>query len=416
MRHRLLALGLVVMLATLAGCSSSGSTASAAPGSVNLRVTVWTGNAGHLALLNSIADAYKKTDPRVGTITFDTLPFDQYSTILTTQLAGGNPPDLIGQGVLADLQPYLSTVQGYGLDDLTSSAMSLWTRGNSIYGYPFSTSPYAVFYNADLFTSAGLQTPDQQLAAGHWNWTTLAADAKAIAAANAGKYGYIIQDFDYSYWPALAELWRGFGADPWNADGTQCTMTAQPMVDALTFYRNMVYQDKSVPGPGVVADFFSGQVGLTSVQISSAQLLKTASFKWGIVPLPAGPAGDSQVIGQAALAVFSAGKHKDVAEGFLAFMTNAANTKQLAEYFPPPRKSLLTSSVLAAANPLLSAQQLQSAVINSIESGKVQPSHQNFAQINDAVQAALAPAWDPTANLQSVLQATCQALQPLLSH
>jgi multiple sugar transport system substrate-binding protein len=430
---RVLIIGVALVL--LAGCTSSATTpaggssssALAPKGPVNLRMTIWTANSGHLALLNSIADAYKKTDPRVGKITFDTLPYDQYSTVLTTQLAGGNPPDLgwiferdapefISRGVLADVGPYLRSVPGYDLNDLLPSAMKLWTNGNSIYGYPFSTSPYAIFYNANLFASSGIQTPDQLLSAGQWTWTNLAKAAKTIAEKNPGKFGYTIQNFDYTNWVNLSEIWRGFGADPWDAAGTQCTMANKPMVDALTFYHSMVYNDKSVPGPGQMADFFSGQVGMTSTQISSAQLLKTATFKWGVVPLPSGPAGNAQVIGQAGLAVFASGKHKDVAEDFLAFMTNQANAKKLAEYFPPPRKSLLTATTLAQANPLLSAQQLQTVVIDSIDNGRVEPAHQNFAQINDAVQAALAPLWSPNANVANVVQATCTALQPLLAH
>ena len=41
------------------------------------------------------------------------------------------------------------------------------------------------------------------------------------------------------------------------------------------------------------------------------------------------------------------------AADFLAFFTNEANSARLAQFFPPPRKSQLTSEILAKANPLL---------------------------------------------------------------
>ena len=178
MRRALLVTAIVVLVAGCTGStasnapsSSSGPSVSAPAGSVNLRVTVWSANPGHLALLNSIADAYKAVDPEIGTITFDTLPGDQYATVLTTQLAGGNPPDLgwletgsgpefISQGVAQDVGPSLRSDANYNLSDYIPSTMAAWSRATAIYGVPFSTSPYAMFYNASLFESAGLQTPN----------------------------------------------------------------------------------------------------------------------------------------------------------------------------------------------------------------------------------------------------------------
>ena len=75
----------------LSGCSAS-EPESTEP--VSLRMTVWTSNEDQLALFDSIADAYIADHPEVADITFDPLDFDSYTTTLTTQLAGGNPPDM----------------------------------------------------------------------------------------------------------------------------------------------------------------------------------------------------------------------------------------------------------------------------------------------------------------------------------
>src|SRR5688500_17300108 len=96
-------LGSIAVLATtvamvVTGCGASPAPApeptTAAPNSIDLRMTVWTSNEAQLALFNSIADAYKADHEEIKSITFDSLPFADYNTTLTTQIAGGNSPDL----------------------------------------------------------------------------------------------------------------------------------------------------------------------------------------------------------------------------------------------------------------------------------------------------------------------------------
>ena len=44
------------------------------------------------------------------------------------------------------------------------------------------------------------------------------------------------------------------------------------------------------------------------------------------------------------------GKNADAAKEFLAYFSNAENSAKLAQFFPPPRKSQLTTATLAKAN------------------------------------------------------------------
>lgn len=408
---------------TLAPTPSATEPVSGEP--VDLRVAVWTGNEAHLALFNEIAATYKAADPRVNSITFETLPFEQYTTVLTTRLAGGNPPDLgwifetnapefVDAGVLTDIGPTLRSDPEYKFSDVLDSALALWVKGDAVYAYPFSTSPFAVFYNADMFAAAGLDNPDKLVASGQWSWEELARAASAIAAKDPGKFGLVVRDFDYKGWDYLASVWRGFGADPWSEDGKTCTFAEAPMIEAMTFFHRMVFQDKSHPAPGQSADFFAGETGMTITQISKAGLLKDVTWTWGVVPLPAGPAGNAQVIGQAGWAVFSAGNNPDVSADFLTFLTNEENATRLSQFFPPPRQSLLTAEILGAGSPLFSEAQLQAVVIDGIAEGRVKPSHPNFARIRDVARAQLDALWRPDADVDAVLADVCGAITPLL--
>lgn len=389
----------------------------------DIRMAIWSANEAHLALFNEIAAAYTAANPGVN-VTFDSLPFDGYTTTLTTQIAGGNAPDLawilettagdfVSSGALTPLKSTFEGAADYNLADVTESALALWSADGEIYAYPFSTSPFGMFVNNDVITAAGQKTPAELIAAGEWTWD--AANTINTAVAASGKQGLIVRDFDYKVWDNLATVWDAWGASPWSADGATCTFTAEPMVDAMTFIHKAIFTDKSIPGPGITADFFAGDAAMTITQISRASLLpKENPFAWDLVPLPSGPAGDYAVIGQAGIGVFASGKNPAVAADFLAFFTNPENAQKLARFFPPPRASLLTAEVLGAANPLLSPEQIEAVVIKGISTGKVKPGHAGFAEIQQTARAALDALWVPDADVPAVLQSVCDRIQPML--
>lgn len=407
----------------VAGCSG-GATPEETPTDVELRMTIWTSNEDHLALFDSIADAYMEDHPEVTSITFDPLPFEDYTSTVTTQIAGGNAPDLawvlenaapdfVASGALAPLNDVLENTEGYEFDDIAPSATTLWQSDGELVAYPFSTSPFVVFANDDLLAQAGQPTSAELLAGGSWDWDTVNEVGAAVNAAT-GKAGFVIRDFDYLTWDNLFTVWNGWGAAPWSEDGSECTFASDEMVDAFEFLHGAAFDSHSMPGPGTTADFFAGEAAFTVTQISRANLLTEGGFAWNLLPLPEGPIGEYAATGQAGVGVLSQGANTKVASEFLAYFTNPENSKQLAQYFPPPRKSLLNAETLAAANPLLSEEQIDSVVVPGIENGLVRPSHTDSAEIGQQVRASLDNLWVADADIPAVLEATCTAIDPLL--
>lgn len=410
MKKRFIAAAIAASL-SLTACGGGGE---AADGPVELRMTVWSGNEAHLKLFNEIAADYQKSHPDVSKITFDPIPFENYTTTLTTQLAGGNAPDLawilensapdfVSSGALAPLDDKIEDKAG-----LNPAAMKLWQTDGKIYAYPFSNSPFGVFVNTDLLKQAGAEKP----AAG-WTWDA-AIKAAAAVQQKTGKAGLVVRDFDYKGWDNLSTVWTGWGARAWTEDGKTCGFDQPPMVDAMTFLHDAIFAKKALPGPGTTADFFAGDAAMTITQISRASLLED-KFGWDLVPLPSGPAGKYAVIGQGGLGVLKKGKHPEAAADFLAFFTNPANSAKLAAFFPPPRQSLLTAETLGKSNPKLKPAQLQSVVVDGISTGVVKPSHTGQAEINQAVRSALDPLWKPDADVKTVLTGVCTAINPLLA-
>ncbi|NLP85322.1 sugar ABC transporter substrate-binding protein [Microbacterium sp. CFH 90308] len=416
--------GVVALTASVglaaAGCAASPpapAETTAAPGSVDLRMTVWTSNEDHLALFDSIAESYAADHPEIGSITFESLPFGDYNTTLTTQIAGGNSPDLawmgdlsadlIAAGALVPLTDALQATEGWDYDDLLGSVTAEYSVDDELYAYPFSNSPFALYVNTDLLAQAGQTLPADP------TWDDISAIGSAVNAAT-GKGGFVIRDFDFSSWNTLATVWTGWGASAWSPDGETCTFDSPEMTDAFQFLHDAVFVDKSMPGPGTTADFFAGDSAFTIAQVSRASLLD-GSFAYDVVPLPAGPEGEYSVMGQAGVGVLSSSAHTHEATDFLAYLTNPENAALLAQFFPPPRESLLTGEKLAENNAKLTAEQLQSVVVDQIAEAVTLPNHANPAEIAQKAKTALDAMWVPDADVAAVLGTVCDAIQPVLA-
>ncbi|GAA3209503.1 ABC transporter substrate-binding protein [Nonomuraea helvata] len=398
------ALALTVAVTACGG----GGEATTQAGPVTLRMTVWTASEAHLKLLNDIAAGFTKAK-----VKFESLPVDTYTTTLTTQIAGGNAPDLawilersapdfVGSGALA---PVGGKLENRG--ELIPSATRLWEKDGELYAYPFSTSPLGVFVNTDLLKQAGQKPPGK-------GWTWDEAMAAAAAVAKKGKAGLAIPDFEYKEWGVLAGIWGGWGAKAWSDDGATCGFNSPEMVGAMTFIHKSIFVDKAVPGPGTTVDFFAGDAAMAISQVSRAGLLKDAKFGWELLPLPAGPKGEYAVIGQAGVGVLKKSPNAELATEFLAYFTNAANSAKLAQFFPPARSSQLNAETLAKSNPLLKPEQLQSVVIDGINKGTVKPVHKGQEELSQTVRAALDPLWRPDADVKAVLDDVCAKIQPML--
>ena len=408
----------------LAATSATALTLAAAAGAQDLRVTVWTGNAAHLEMLNGFAESFTATRPGV-TVTFETIPAADYTQRLTFQLAGGNAPDLgwimedaapafIDADVLVDVGPALRANAEYDFDDLSEPALGLWVDGDAVFGVPFSTSPFMTFYNLDLFEAAGLEDPLTLAERGEWTMDKMRETALALRTANPETWGLEFKDgqgYDSRFMHTMVPAIRAFGGFAWQ-DNT-CGFASPEAVAAMSFLHDMIYQDRSVPPPGDIGDFFSGNAGMTVNQISRASVLSQAGFEWGIAPLPTGPAGPAPVIGQAGIGVFASGANRELATEFLAHWTNKENVATMARFFPPARQSVLDGEGFVNGNPLIPAEQMRH-VAAAIADGQVLPSHPRNPQILAAMAPRVDTMWRADADVGAALNAICDAIAPQL--
>ena len=390
----------------------------------DLRMTVWTGSEAHLKMLNGIAESFKAKHPDVS-VKFETVPVNDYTQKLTFQVAGGNPPDIAwmmedaapafeNAKLLMDLGPTLKATDGYDFADFSQPAMELWQEGNTVYGIPFSTSPFLIYYNKDMFDKAGLEDPQAMFAKGEWNMNKFQDVSKKLAEANPGKWGFEFKDgegYASRMTHALLPPIRAYGGDIWS--NKECGFDKPEAVKAVKQLHDMVFKDKSIVPPGEQGDYFSGNSAMTVNQISRASKMAEAGFKWGIAPLPAGPGGESPVIGQAGLVVFAQGKNTEIAAEFVAHMSSKENVAIMAQFFPPARKSVLEADAFINGNKLV-APEMMKYVADAITKGRVHPAHEKAPQILAAMAPRVDALWKADADVDAAIKGICTAIQPLL--
>ena len=387
---------------------------------VSLRFSTWAGGDA-LALLQQLAQEYTTQNPNVK-VSVEVTPFADYPRKVAVQLASGDGPDvgwLAEQSVptfqasksLRDLSS-LTSDAAFRIADFPISALSLWKQGSGVYGVPFSNSPQVLFYNKDLFAKTGLSTPLQQYAKGSWDYAAFRASAKTIKD-KSDAYGARIMRLDTKAWNSgtLGVLWS-HGGNVFNTN-LKCAMNTPASVKAFQLMYDMTFKDLSVPRPGDQTTFQSGRLGMYIDNVSFSAQLKDVPFKWGIAPMPKGPAGRVTQLGQAGYVVFAKSAHPNEAQAFLKFLASPAIMARTAKFFPPPRRSVLSSKPYLTSNPAIPAAELKTSLVNQLPYAKVFRTGENFLRVNDVIASGIERLYQPGANVSGVLDDICQQVNGL---
>jgi multiple sugar transport system substrate-binding protein len=392
---------------------------------VSLRMTIWSANPAHVELFEQLGAEFAAASPTVSSVTIESFNLAELDTLFTTQIAAGDPPDVSWlpveaslqyrqAGALTDLKPTIDATPDFDFADFIPALLERWVDGDAVYGIPFSTGPLVMYYNKDLYAQAGVKDPGQLIADGNWTWEAFRETSKQLHEA-LGTPSYVLNDFDFKNWTRLLPYMVAYGASPWNADATSCTMDSPEMIEAMQVFHGMTFEDGSMPVPGQQVDFWGGQVGATSAFLGSSANLVDAPYEWGLVPTPAGPAGSTVATGQASIVALAAGKHPVESAEFVAFLASKDAMAKYSAYFPPIRESLLTPEVLVGASKVLTPE-LVTPIIDGVKSnGQVFP----VAADNSGVATALNSALDeflyqPGVDVAQALGSVCAEIAPLL--
>jgi multiple sugar transport system substrate-binding protein len=292
------------------------------------KVSGWTG----------LVSAFKAVHPDVE-IEVQVTPFDQYLQKLTSQIAGGDSPDIAGventpfpqfvkRNILEDLTPYLAKTTDFNLNKFFPALIDRYTVGGKVYGIPYDAQPRAMmFYNPALLEKAGVKAPTDQ-----WTWDDLKAAALKMTSSEGGQpqYGLCMASSVGESWTSF--LYGGGGALVDDVKMPTKSLIDQPQaVDATNFYLGLMYKDKSMPtvqsleamgdpGQGCKTLFLNGRaammIGGMWLAVETPQEFKDLGVKVALEPVR-DVASRVYATGGTAYAILGASKNKDLAWEFI---------------------------------------------------------------------------------------------------
>lgn len=168
-------LALTMGMTMLAGCGGSGSSVSqpaetppSADEPVTIKWALW--DMTETPYYQPLVDAFEAKNPNVKVEMVDVFGSD-YSTVLTTQLAGG--ADDLDVITIKDIPSYANLINLGMLEPLNdwntnnvdsySGAIEQITINDKYYGVPFRSDFWLLFYNKDLFDAANVPYPTNDM-------------------------------------------------------------------------------------------------------------------------------------------------------------------------------------------------------------------------------------------------------------
>src|SRR5262245_33615702 len=153
------------------GQSAAGSQPAAAPASFAAASLRWYCCLGtgedpvQIPVEEEVAAGFGEKHPG-SSLKFEVVTYDQARNTLSTQIASGNGPDIVGpvgvgglaafDGQWLDLSDQIAAT-GYDTSQYDPAAVEFYNTDDGQIGLPFATYPSMLWYKADMFEEAGLE-------------------------------------------------------------------------------------------------------------------------------------------------------------------------------------------------------------------------------------------------------------------
>jgi multiple sugar transport system substrate-binding protein len=350
---------------------------------VEITFASWVGQQPEM---KQLAKKFHQEHPNI-TVKFQNVPAEQASQKLTTQIAGGEPPDVAyldssnvndfaSRQALVNLDDYIARSKIVKADDYVQAFKVSAVYENHMFGLPIDGESTGLFYRTDLFQAAGIDKPPT-------TWEEFQADAQALTNPAKKQYGYIVfaPESAYYWYPWL---WQN-GGQLLSKDGKEILFNSAKAKQAADFYVGLT---KYSPKDFLNSNSYDGRVAFASGKV--AMYMAGAWFagtldgeypklkgKWAAAPLPKGTNGCATTIAGDTLVLLDGAKNHDAAWKWIEFLSAPENMEQWTFGSKngttlPPRTSLLNSPQLTEKKPILKgfADQMKCGVANVIANPK----------------------------------------------
>jgi multiple sugar transport system substrate-binding protein len=323
----------------------------------------WVGNQPNM---KKLARQFEEEHPNI-TIKFENVPAEQASQVLTTRIAGNNPPDVAyvnasdtadyaARGALVNLENYIGRSEVVDPDDYVEGFKSFVTYEDDMWGLPMDGESTGLFYRTDLFEAAGIDGPPE-------TWEEFEETAAALTDESANQYGYELfaTEAAYYWYPWLYQA----GGDLLSEDGSEVIFDSEEAKEAAEYYVGLT---EYAPADYLNSNSYDGRVAFAEGQV--AMYMAGAWFagvlsdefpqidgKWATAPLPEGEAGCKTTIAGDALILLDGSDASDAAWLWMEYLSQpevlADWTYRTEGTLLPPLKSLLESDEIVEAKPVL---------------------------------------------------------------
>lgn len=316
---RILTLALALVMLT-------GATAYAA----ELKVTFWDGNWNETTFTR-IKELWNEKYPDIqlqGEFMIDKGMFDKYMLSMQT----GTGPDVAAcaldwvttlgnAGLLEPLDDYVAA-SGVDTSVYVQGAINASTIDGKLYGLPFRSETYVLYYNVDLLKAAGFDKAPE-------TWEEVLEVAKAINSSEVAGYGLVGANFGNFSFQFITML-RSSGGSILTEDLSKSALDSEIAIATAKLYRELAnYAPASLMENDNVANrtlFASGKVAMYMSGIYDVPEIIKANpelkFACAMVPT-AGGAQRKTILGGWSVAIPASSNNKEAAWKFVEFLTSS---------------------------------------------------------------------------------------------
>jgi multiple sugar transport system substrate-binding protein len=332
---------------------------------------------GQITVQEEVVSDYNASQDEIELI-LEVVPYDAARDTLSTQIASGAGPDIIGPvgwggsndfyGQWLDISPYIQST-GFDTSIFDPALIVFYQTEEGQVGLPFAVFPGAMYFVPALFDEAGLEYPPQVYGEKYtldgqevdWNWDTVTEVARRLTidinGVNATEEGFdrnqIVQVGYNAQWQSILSVATFYdGAEKlWEGDATAGYKATIPQgwLDAWRWYYDGQWGEKPYMASGPLAgspEFGGGNVfnsgkaamGLTQTWYTCCLGDLAAAgteFQLGIQPMGA----DGKVNGRIDADTFRIWKgtaHPEEAFKVLAYLITTGGDKLLPTYGAMP--------------------------------------------------------------------------------
>jgi multiple sugar transport system substrate-binding protein len=349
--------------------------------------------------MKALYKKFRKEHPNI-TVEFQNIPPEEANRKLTTQIAGGNPPDTVylDSGTIADfasrdalvnLDGYIERSELVKPDDFVEAFRATAEFDGSMFALPFDGESTALFYRTDRFEEAGITEPPK-------TWDEFKQAAEQMTDPAAKKYGTILfspsPESAYYYYPWL---WQA-GGELLSDDGQEIAFNSDAGKQAAEFYIGL--KDQS-PKDFLNSNSYDGRIafaqGTVAMYVAGAWLagvlreeFPKIDGKWATAPLPEGSAGCGTTIAGDNLAVLADSEEQDAAWIWIEYLASEESQRMWTIDDPfgtllPTRTKLLESPELAEKKPIMEG------FAEAMQCGKPPVGNKNWPKVEEALSEQL---------------------------